>query len=454
MMRHIFRLGCLLACLSAAPAIAQSTDISLDQAELLSFQLVANGQYDSAAALARTILEGNPDSQAAWLALSQAETGAGRTASGVRAAKSAWRNSTTATERYSSSIVAAQALARDGKRLQAQLWLRRAAQHAPRDDFKARAEQDFKYVRATNPLRANLRFSISPSSNINNGSANAQASFGGLSFLLDGEARALSGIVYQLGGDLSYTMLLSERQNLTFGVELDTYSYTLSSSAKALAPAASASNYAFQELRFTVGSKRKDADGDNYIQFGVTFGQNWYGGSPLTQFAGAHLSRTIAVGQRARLQFGASAERQRRQDSDLRSATVWQSFASYTLPLENSNTISIRAEISDTDSGSASVAHNAKRLDIGYRLGRPVFGKSYLELSLGAEKRDYDRVTILAPAPRSDTRLSASATMTFTDLDYFGFSPTATVSASRNSSNVSLYETRNLGVRFGLRSSF
>ncbi|WP_298292489.1 surface lipoprotein assembly modifier [uncultured Litoreibacter sp.] len=442
----------VLTVLATAPDA--QTQVSIKEARFLAFKLVAAGKYDEAAALSRTILQGDPDDQAALLALAQAEVGAGRISAGVKAAKAAWRASDTAAERYSSSIVTAQALAQNGKRLQAQLWLRRAAQHAPNEGFKARAARDFKYVRATNPVRANLRFSISPSSNINNGSANDRATLGGLSFLLDGEAQALSGLEYRLGGDLSRIFLLSERQNLTFGVGFDTSSYSLSSSAKALAPNASASNYAFQELQFSVSSRLNDKDGPAYTQFRLELGQNWYGGDALARFAEAKVDRTITVGKRAQLRFGGGVKRQWRQDSAFRSSTTWNANAVYLMGLENGNSISFNGAVSDVSSASAAIAHQSAEIGVGYRLGKPVFGKSFLELSLAAKLSEYDRRTILAPSPRRDTRLSANATITFNDLDYFGFSPTATLSASRNRSNVALNETQQLGLSFGLRSSF
>lgn len=440
-------------CLAGQASLAQS-QISIEEARLLAFKLVADGKFDSAAELAGTILEGDPQDQAALLALAQAEQGAGRTGSAVKAARAAWRASKTDPERYSSSIVAAQALAADGKRLRSQFWLRRATEHAPNDRFKARAARDFQFVKATTPLRAKLRFSISPSSNINNGSRNDTANFGGLEFLLNGDARALSGVEFRLGGDLSYVRLLTNRQNLTFGVRFDSSNYVLSSEAKRQAPNLSGSDLAFQELAFSLKSKRRDAQKPNFTEAGLSVGQNWYSGSSLTRFARLDIDRDIAVNTRARLGFGLSAERQWRRDNAARSSTIWRARAQYSRALKNGSGLTLHGQISDTNSASAIIAHQAVELGLTYRQAKPILGQTQLELSATIEERRYDRPSLFGFGARRDHRLTASATLILNDLEYFGFSPTATLKISQTDSNIPLNETENIGLNFGIRSSF
>ncbi len=452
MRRRVLAIG-FAAFLGTLP-VGSQTSIELDEARILVFKLVAEGQFDTASALARTLLEADPNDQAALLALAQAERGAGRTKSAIQAARGAWKNSDQQSEKFASATVMAQALATDGQRLRAQFWLRRAAQVAPNDAFKARAARDFQFVRTTTPTRVNLRFSVSPSNNINNGSRNETATFGGLPFQLSGDARALSGIEYKLGADLAYIVLLSERQNLTFGVGFDSSRYTLSSSAKAQAPNVSASDFAFDELRFSLTTKRRDADKPAFVEASMTFGQNWYGGTPLTRFVRLDLDRTLPLNAKSTLGFGLGAERQLRLDNDARSATILEARTSYSRALGNGSVLGLSGRISDTDSASAIIAHQSARIDVSYRLGKPLFGETNLELGLGVEKRRYDRPALFGFGARRDERISASATLVLNDLDYFGFSPTATVNLSQTNSNIPLNETENIGLNFGLRSAF
>ena len=445
---------CVAACVAAAtqPALPQSV-VQLDDAKVLVFKLVADGQYGTAADLARTILQANPNDQAALLALAQAERGAGNYSAAIKAAKAAWRNSETQGEKYASSVVAAQALSTDGKPLRAQFWLRRAAQHAPNDLFKARAKRDFGYVQTTNPMRIDLRFSVAPSSNINNGSKSDTIEIAGLPFSISGDAQALSGIEYDIGATLSYRLPKAGVWDLTASSSFDAKFYSLSSDAKALAPNVSSSDYAFEELDARLGARRVDADGKGVTNLSFKVGQNWYGGSTLTKFAGLNVGRQIKAGERSTLAFNAGLERQWRQDSSLRSADVASLSSTWGHRFEQGSTMWITGYVSDTTSDSAAIAQETLGAVVRYAPAKPIFADTRLELSLGYQTRSFDRALPLF-ARRVDDRVTASATMIFNDLDYFGFAPTAELNASKTSSTVDQYDIEDLGLKLGLRSTF
>ena len=69
-------------------------------------------------------------------------------------------------------MLMAQAQSSSGRKTLAQYWLRRAVEVAPTPATEARAIRDFKYLRATNPWSTRISFSITPDSNVNDGSAN------------------------------------------------------------------------------------------------------------------------------------------------------------------------------------------------------------------------------------------------------------------------------------------
>ncbi len=434
------------------PPSAQT--LNIDAARTLAFQLVSEGKFDSAAALAQTLLERDPEDQSALLALAQAERGAGRTKTAIKAAKAAWRASDTDAERYASATVAAQSYSTDKRPLLAQLWLRRAAQAAPDAELRQSAERNFKFVRDRNPLTVNLRFSVAPSNNINNGSSSLFSTINGLAFELTGENRALSGMSYRFGVSADYRFALSERQTLTFGISADSNQYSLSSQARAQAPSLRASDLEFNEIKLSARTRLLDADGKGSIGGGITLGQNWYGGNPLTRFVRVDANRQFAISDKAQAGFGISGTRNWRQDNALRNSTVWAVNANYAQALGNGDVVTLRGSLTDVVSAAASTAHDSVGVTVGYRFAKPVFANTSLELSLGAKRSSYDRPILLGPEPRADTKLSASATLVLKDLDYFGFSPTATLSGSRTKSNISAYESKNLGVSFGLRSSF
>lgn len=432
----------------------QQSSVSVEEARGLTFTLIANGRYDEASALARTILKANPNDQAAWLALAQSEARAGRGDAAVKAAKQAWRNSDAPNEKYSASVVAAESLLADEKPLRAQLWLRRAAQHAPNATFKQRAERGFRHVRARTPTSVNLRFSVSPSNNINNGTSfEGVTMIRGLPFVPNGAARALSGYEYRLGGDVNYTVKLSEKQNLTFGAALDVRRYTMSSDAKAQAPETTASEFAFQELRASVKTDLQHGPLGGVTTLGLTLGKNWYGGDHLTDFAELSARHRFKLGQKGQMSVALSYEQAWRQDNDARSSDTWSLGTVYSRRVGKGNVLTLSAGLDDVDAVSNGVARQEARVGLSYRKSKPVFGKTQLELSLGLSVKDYDRALDIADR-REDTSVNASATLILNDLSYFGFSPTATLRASRTQSNVNFYDTEQLGINFGLRSSF
>ena len=69
------------------------------------------------------------------------------------------------------------------------------------------------------------------------------------------------------------------------------------------------------------------------------------------------------------------------------------------------------------------------------------------------QRAEYE-TSVFYVVDRADNRISAASTLIFSDFSYFGFSPTATLSASRTNSNVGRFSTDNYGINIGLRSSF
>ena len=85
-------------------------------------------------------------------------------------------------------------------------------------------------------------------------------------------------------------------------------------------------------------------------------------------------------------------------------------------------------------------------------LRKPILGAD-IQIGLGAAYRDYD-VSLHSPDGRQDKKLFADVTAVFRDLDYSGFNPSVTVSASHTDSNIGLYDVNRFGVSLGIRSAF
>ena len=76
-----------------------------------------------------------------------------------------------------------------------------------------------------------------------------------------------------------------------------------------------------------------------------------------------------------------------------------------------------------------------------------------LQFGLGAALRDYD-VSRHSAQGRQDRKLFADVTATFTQIDYYGFNPSLTLSASKTDSNIGLYDVNRVGLSIGIKSAF
>lgn len=109
---------------------------------------------------------------------------------------------------------------------------------------------------------------------------------------------------------------------------------------------------------------------------------------------------------------------------------------------------------------SASMTHSdAKRLEYqevelrgGYLLGRDVMGTS-LQFGINTSFRDYD-VSPHDASGRQEFKVGADLTATFKQIDYLGFNPTMSLTASTTNSNIGLYDVNRVGLSIGIASAF
>ncbi len=88
----------------------------------------------------------------------------------------------------------------------------------------------------------------------------------------------------------------------------------------------------------------------------------------------------------------------------------------------------------------------------GLMLARPVMGAA-LQFGVGVAVREFEASRHVA-GTRRDLKAFADITAVFKEVDYYGFNPSATFTASSNSSNVDLFDVNRVGLSLGLRSYF
>ena len=451
-----------VTCVTAPLALAKDTTTTLSPAQLEKAAAldIQSGNWPRAEALAQALLTRNPKDVTAHLMRSRALVGLGRFADARDAANAAWRNATTKPEKYNAALLMAQALSSDEKRTRAQWWLRRAVQNAPSEGHAKRARQDFRYVQRRNPWQTYLSFTFAPNSNINNGSArDSYLSNSVFDHLLGGgpqlrpinpEARALSGLEVGAQVQTRYRFAQSERRahDLQFGLSYRTY--MLSSSSKSDVHDASGSDYAFGavSLGYTFKQLRKDGRGE--LNAGAEIGQLFYDGARYSSYLRATAEQSYYVSAKTKLRFGLTAETENGQRvSDSESLSV--SF-NFDRALANGDGLNLGVTLAEQQSPNTLHEYSEARLRSGYLFGREVMGAS-VQIGLEAKLRDYD-AHLLSIEGRRDLAISADVSATFRQIDYYGFNPRMTLSASKTNSNIGVYDSNRLGLSIGIASAF
>lgn len=430
----------------------QALTVTLAQAPAVARQALLAGQPEIAARLARGVVAQQPGNLVALLVLSAAEGMLGHPAAAEKTARQAWRLAKTPAERFEAAMLIANALNARKATVRAGFWTRRAAQIAPDEARRNRAIAGLRAIRRMTPWRSRLRFGLTPSSNINNGSKSDTMVIDGLPFALSGGAQALSGLEISYGANTRYRRALSERLSLHMGAAVEGKAYRLSESARHQAPELSASDLAYQAVQISVGATLRGARPANATGATLTLGKNFYGGAALADFAEIELSRTLAIGKRDKLRFTLAAEEQWRKDCDNCTSTSLTSQVDWRTRVGRSGVLQLSLSLRDTSSDSATIAHTAQIAAVDYRFTKPVFG-AYLGLSAAYEARDYDH-PVLSPEPRRDDKLSLGATVFLPEYDYYGFAPEIGLSIVNNHSSETLYETEDIGLTLGFRSAF
>lgn len=411
-------------------------------------------------ALAEAMLLRDENDLVALMIRARAHRDMGRYKDAQGFARTAWSLSDEPGERYASALIMAQALSSDGKRTRAQLWLRRAVQHAPSKAHEAKAKRDFRYVKQRNPWHTTLAFTIAPNSNINNGSARessrlnyaiSEVLFGQpIEYDLQGAARAIAGL--EIGGSVQtrYRFHQTPTTAHDFKASLSYKTFRLNDTVEEDVPGISGSDFAYGTVSLGYGYRQINMERKGEFAFDTEIGQSWYAGSRYASFFRLSGQQTIAANARQRYRFGLNAERQIGQaTSDVDSFGL---SASLTQNLKSGDLAYFGVFAEATQSENADSEYAELSLRTGYVMRKPVMG-AQLQFGLGAALRDYD-VSRHAAEGRRDRKIFADVTATFSEIDYYGFNPTVTLSASSTDSNIGLFDVNRVGLRIGIRSAF
>ena len=441
-----------IALLVACTAYAQQI-LSPAEMRTAAAQSVLKGRSDVALDLTGALITRDSLDIDAHLIRSRAARNLGAYDVALDHARVAWRLADVDRARYASALAMAQALSSSGRRTAAQLWLRRAVQIAPNEAQKAQAARDFTYVRRHNPWATALQFSVSPSSNFNNGSRNETSQLFDLpfEFQLEGEARALSGVEVSAGVSTRYRLVANgrKRTDLQFGASHKTYA--LSDDAKDIAPDAEGSDFATTSAFFGIQETYRLPDPRTQLGWNLRLGATRYGGEDLLRYArlGTNVQHVLESGGL----ISASLSHEQQDGLNGRDdASIWSARFGYGMALDNGNRLSVSTSLTQSESDSDFLDYTQRNFAVRYSLAKPV-GPAMLDFGLVIGDKHHDRSGLSADG-REARSVEASVTAALPELDYYGFIPTVTLRAERTNANIDIYETESFGIQMGIRSAF
>ncbi|PJI86083.1 hypothetical protein BC777_2440 [Yoonia maricola] len=414
-----------------------------------------------AASIATEMLGAQPESFAALylLALAQADLDTPQSAAetGAQAYKAALTND----ERFLAARFVAGVHFQAGQYTRSQIWLRRAANDAQTQADRQSVAAAFNATSDANPLSVQVTGWIAPSDNINNGSEDGILTLEsiGLTFVLPEDRRSLSGVAFAASTELSYRISQSPQQSTALVGLVSGETYTLSSDAQDLLASSpdeevrAVDGKDFARVTASVGIDRQQNNISPLgpVRFGVTLGSYWQGGTRLINYRDLSVAQIVPIGRRSTARIRGLVRKQEVLTPSLRDSTLYDVLGTFDRTLASGDLLQLSLRARQVAAGSET-SFDEYEAGVGYGLAQPILGVR-LFTSLAVGMRTYDEFTTTLDG-REDNFISADATATFQDINYFGFSPSITLSSSRTVSTAEENTTSAVQLLFGITSRF
>lgn len=455
-MAALFSLGTI----SPTTAFAQQSGQSLsrEDARVLGNQLNSVGQPSAAREIALGLLRADPADISALIILSRAELRLGNVDAARQAVDTAWRNSDTNRERFVAALVTADILSAQARYTRSQFWVRRAIQNAPDVRTRQVAIEAFRRVRQENPLAIEVRFGLTPSSNVNSGNSNETISFaflpgalGAIEFQVPPDQRPLSGLEVSLQTDFRYRIASSatSRTSLEFGLSGRTY--IMSDDARATAPDVTGESLSYAKASVGVLHQWVPTAGGEPYSASLTLSHDLSGGAAYSYELDGTLGTRFRLNNNDTLDVSGSLRYAQRVDSDTEVMT-YSLRGQWSRALDNDDLIGITAQLASARSDATDLAYDAITLGVSYDFGDVIDGID-LSTSYSEQLRIYE-TSAFDPAGREDRISAIGLNIGLQNIDFYGFQPVVTVQAQRTDSSVPRFDTEGVQMGLNLRSSF
>ena len=448
-MRCTVAIFTLLGCLNAGAAWSGERTIKAT--------LVSSGSNGGEAVLdARLQEESSSDlNQIELLAAAGRSLSSGATPSEgdriLEIARAVYWDSNQPSVKFEAALLAANVKIVQRKLTGAQIWLRAALQAAPTEKAREQVESLYREVVELNDLRLRFSLSLSPSNNVNNGSQDDVVLIGGLPFRVDDRDLQLSGYRASSAVSLSYKISESSVQRTEVIGEAFYHKIWLDQASESRFPNLEASSFDSAGLSVGIRQLRLIWPQLGVSDFAALMGVNWYGGEVLSNWALLAFSQQIKINERNQFQISLSVRENKREDGSINNSSTIGGSLTWGHVLGNGNSMAVTLFAEDVSAQAATIDSLALGVAASWRFAK--VGPLKPSISIRGEIRDYRKWQAIIPE-RIDETVAVTVAAELPDIEYFGFSPEVRVEARQTTSDVSIYDRREIALGFRLVSQF
>ena len=446
--------------------MSQTVTLPPSEVRALAANTLQAGNPADAARAADLLLARFPDDASTLLIRTEAAILLGDFAGASTFGRRAFWSADNNRQRFNAARLAALGHARREQDSRAQLWLRVARQYAPSDAAAEAVAEDFRAVRRRNPLTVNLRFGITPSTNINGGTFEETVSidFGNISlpFTLSRDARALSGWEFSGGVDARY-LLRSDRTSATFlDFGLSGVTYRLTRGARAdleeLAedtgnPLITGQSFSSMNLSFGATHRFVLVPDAGITEAALSFSRSFRKDEDEKNTIRATLSHTFELSETSSLGiFGASQRRFDIADDD--EAQSYQAQLSYSQQFEDIGVVRVSYGMDRSFATDPRDEYESDSYTVSFS---PDFEFQGTRFTFLAQRRftDWDFYGNLAGEnPREDEQTFYRVSAVLGGAEFFGFNPVVSIEHDVRESSGTRFNSESTTVGFDLTSSF
>ncbi len=307
------------------------------------------------------------------------------------------------------------------------------------DMVRARIRRFLAEIVARKIWRFRVGFSLAPDSNINTATSSEVVDIFGLSFTLDEEARAKSGVGFVLSGGLDFTPVLSRRSRFTLSLDGQRTEY-------------GSKDFDDTIISVSLGPKFLIGERNHIVGFGFTAFRRWFGTSGFNYGFGGELTGSIRLSARVKLDTKLAVQRLRFDSFTARNGTLFSFNTVLQYALSQNSALQGRFGIIREQANLKSQRNTAFRLALTYLRELP-YG---LTFSGGPEftYRPFGDAPTVFGDRRIDYRYAFQVSLSKRDIEVMGFSPQIQYLFAQNKSSITLFEYSRHRVRFGLFRDF